>query len=96
MITAQGSDHPHHGIVLQYLSRSRLVTVTGPISSPRHAEEMSPAWGPFSQEEQEAGPETGLETGQTTVRVQGPSSKSVSKSGTGLGWAQAALNIHHS
>lgn len=76
----QGSDHPHHGIVLQYLSRTRLVTVTGPISSPRHAEELSPVWGPFSQEEQEAGPGTGLETGQTTVRVQGPSIHPVSRS----------------
>lgn len=85
------SDHLDQGTVLKHLSRTSLVTVTGPISSPRHGEEMSRIWGPSSQEQQEAGPGTGLQTGQTTVQVQGPPvSQSVSQeqdwAGHGLFW----------
>lgn len=55
--------------------------MAGPVSRPRLGEETSHVWGPASPEHQEAGPETGLETGQTPVQLQGPSSKLVSKSG---------------
>lgn len=72
----QGSDQPDQDIVLQHLTRTRLVTVTGTIGSPRQGEETSHVWGPFSQEQVETRPETGLETWQTTAQVQGPSSKS--------------------